>query len=102
MYHGLDFVGIVSCVDCVHQDIGLPYMLDRRHPLDTFFFVFEADFRFYEEDCLDPEEWLSAAAHENFGATEFFAERGDDEKGLDDSQGAPSPTAGRDCGHQNN
>ena len=57
------------------QDVGLPYMCDTRHAPDSFFFVFESDFRFFEEDCLHPEEWLGTAAHENYDAQKFFHEK---------------------------
>ena len=33
-------------------------MLDPRHPEDTVFLFFEADFRFYERDCVEPAQWL--------------------------------------------
>ena len=33
------------------EDIGLPYMLDPRHPSDTLFFVAECDYRFYRADA---------------------------------------------------
>ena len=40
----------------------MPYMLDPRHPEDTVFLFFEADFRFYKRDCIDPEQWLPMVA----------------------------------------
>ena len=40
------------------QDVAVPYMLDPRHPEDTVFLFFEADFRFYERDCVEPAQWL--------------------------------------------
>ena len=69
------------------QEIGLPYMLDSRHAPDTFFFVFEADFRFYLEDCLDPEEWLTVASLENHDASAFFEEK--EEKSLEKPEAEP-------------
>ena len=57
------------------QDIGLPYMCDSRHSPDSFFFVFEADFRFYQEDCLNPEEWFGAAAQQKYDSEAFFEEK---------------------------
>ena len=45
---GMDFV----------QDIAWPYMLSDRTPPDTLFIVFEGDFRFWPEDCLEPADWL--------------------------------------------
>ena len=57
------------------KDVGLPYMSDTRHAPDTFFFIFESDFRFYAEDCLDPEEWLEVAAQKNFDAKAFIEEK---------------------------
>ena len=65
------------------KDLGLPYMSDTRHAPDTFFFVFESDFRFYAEDCLDPEEWLHVAAHKNFDAMAFVEEKAEDLEGVE-------------------
>ena len=45
------------------QDIGLPYMCDKRHPDDQLFIVAESDFRFYRRDCLG-EDWLKGLAEE--------------------------------------
>ena len=51
----------------VIQDVGLPYMLDPRHPEDSLFFVAESDYRFYPGDCIsnwyeiledEDEPWL--------------------------------------------
>ena len=55
------------------QDIALPYMLDKRHAPDTFFFVAEADHRFYKADCISPEEWLAEAGKEHHGHDEATA-----------------------------
>ena len=55
------------------QDIALPYMLDKRHAPDTFFFVAEADHRFYKADCISPEEWLAEAGKEHYGHDEATA-----------------------------
>ena len=44
------------------QDVGLPYMLGRRHPEDTLFCVAEGDCVFYAEDCV--EDWLSVVQDE--------------------------------------
>ena len=33
-------------------------MLDPRFPPDTIFLTFEQDFRWYERDCLEVDEWL--------------------------------------------
>ena len=33
-------------------------MLDPRFPPDTLFLTFEQDFRWYERDCLEVDEWL--------------------------------------------
>ena len=43
------------------QDVACPYMLDPRHPSDTFFLVAEADMRFYQRDEVPAAEWLTAA-----------------------------------------
>ena len=40
------------------QEVAVPYMLDPRHPEDTVFLFFEADFRFYARGCVQPETWL--------------------------------------------
>ena len=40
------------------EDIGLPYMRDKRHPEDQLFFIAEGDFRFYEEDCVGEFDWI--------------------------------------------
>ena len=41
------------------QEVGFPYMAsDERFADDTIFIFMEADFRFYERDCLTPEQWL--------------------------------------------
>ena len=53
------------------KDLGLPYLSDTRHPPDIFH-AFESDFRFYEDDCGGPEEWLSTAAHKNFDSRPFL------------------------------
>ena len=45
-----------------HQDVGLPYMLDPRHPEDTLFFVAESDYRFYPEDCI--QDWYQIVMDE--------------------------------------
>ena len=81
----------------VLKDIGLPYMLDTRHAPDCFFFVFESDFRFFEEDCLDPEVWLPTAAHLNIDADMFFKQNPVQtckeetvETGTDDKQKHPA------------
>ena len=55
------------------QDIALPCMLDKRHAPDTFFFVAEADHRFYKYDCSSPGEWLAAAGQEHYGHDEATA-----------------------------
>ena len=79
------------------KDIGLPYMMDTRHAPDSFFFIFENDFRFFEEDCLDPEVWLPTAAHLNIDADKFFEEKKEQtcnaetvETGTDDKQKHPA------------
>ena len=40
------------------QDVGLPYMVDGRHPPDTLFLVAEGDFRFERERCVSSRDWL--------------------------------------------
>ena len=38
----------------------LPYILDERHPADTWFLVFEQDHRFYKRDEIPVARWLNA------------------------------------------
>ena len=54
------------------EDIGLPHVLDPRHASETFFFIFENDFRFYAEGCMEAQEWLKRASEENYDAAAFF------------------------------
>ena len=42
---------------CLPQDVAFPYMLRPGHAVDTFI-VMEADFRWFEEECIDPSVWL--------------------------------------------
>ena len=42
---------------CLPQDVAFPYMLHPGHAVDTFI-VMEADFRWFEEECIDPSVWL--------------------------------------------
>ena len=62
------------------KDLGLSYLSDTRHPPDIVH-VFESDFRFYEEDCVDPEEWLSTAAHKNFDSRPLLQEKAEKKLG---------------------
>ena len=61
------------------QDVGLPYMLDPRHPEDSLFFVAESDYRFYPEDCISSwyeivqDETLPSLDETTLEETEPFA-----------------------------
>ena len=44
------------------REIGLPYMLHPAHMTDTLFIFCEADFRFYQRDCLLTSKWLPLVA----------------------------------------
>ena len=41
----------------LRQDVAIPFMMDGRFPPDVFFLICEADFRYYESDCLERAEW---------------------------------------------
>ena len=52
----------VSLIFFGYQDVGLPYICDKRHQDDTLFICCEADFRYYEADCLLQEDWIASLA----------------------------------------
>lgn len=56
-------LGMIAMLANVIQDVGLPYMLDPRHPEDSLFFVAESDYRFYPQDCI--ESWYEVCMDES-------------------------------------
>ena len=58
MFLGLGgLIGLSTC-RLRPEDLAWPYMMSERVPDDTLFLVCEADFRFWEQDCMAPHEWL--------------------------------------------
>ena len=87
-----------------HQDVGFSFMLDPRFPHDTLFITFEQDFRWYERDCLNVDEWLPMCVHTNTSkyVTHEFMSMTIEGAAAEDSHGANPSLEGERRGKKEN